>query len=237
MNAYLSAEDKKDINNGFLFGTLLAVSGAVGALITALMYRIAGFRGFFPPVSDVLRPGADLPQLVWFFVAFLVLGFALLCLAIYVKSSLLCAAVEASADSSDTPVVLCRLKTNRGLLKYILLSLITFDIYALVVMSGISSDINVIATRYDKKRTMPFLLILFLFSWLTLGIAPLVWSHRLCSRIGSELARRNIPYTLNAKTFWLWEVLGSLIVVGPFIFMYKLLKSMNLLCLDYNKNR
>ena len=48
------------------------------------------------------------------------------------------------------PVV--QLKTNRGLVKYILLSLITFGIYGLVVMSAVSTDINTIATRYDGKR-------------------------------------------------------------------------------------
>ena len=44
-----------------------------------------------------------------------------------------------------------QLDTHRGLLKFILLSAITFGIYALVVMSKISTDINVIASRYDGK--------------------------------------------------------------------------------------
>ena len=35
-----------------------------------------------------------------------------------------------------------QLKTNRGLLKLILLSIITFGIYGLVVMSAVSTDIN-----------------------------------------------------------------------------------------------
>ena len=52
----------------------------------------------------------------------------------------------------QTPVA--QLKTNRGLLKYILLSLITFGIYGIVAMSGVSSDINIAASRYDGKKTM-----------------------------------------------------------------------------------
>ena len=45
-----------------------------------------------------------------------------------------------------------QLKTNRGLLKYILLSFITFGIYGIVVMSSISNDINIVASRYDGKK-------------------------------------------------------------------------------------
>lgn len=52
--------------------------------------------------------------------------------------------------------------------------------------------------------------------------------------MGSELLRRNLPYQFDAGTFWLWNVLGSLIVVGPFVYTHKLLTAMNMLCTDYN---
>lgn len=129
-----------------------------------------------------------------------------------------------------------QLKTNKGLVKYILLSLITFGIYPLVIMSSISSDINLIASRYDGKKTMHYCLLFFVFSWLTFGIAPIVWMHRLSNRIGNELSRRGIDYKFGAGTFWGWGVLGSFIVVGPFIYYHKLFKSMNLLCENYNIN-
>ena len=129
-----------------------------------------------------------------------------------------------------------KLNTNRSLLKYILLSLITFGIYGLVVMSGVSSDINTIASRYDGKKTMHYCLIFFLFSWMTLGIVPLVWYHRISSRIGTELNRRGIEYSFGAGSFWGWSILGVFIIVGPFIYTHKLLHAMNLLCEDYNVN-
>lgn len=128
-----------------------------------------------------------------------------------------------------------QLKTNRGLLKFILLSLITFGIYGLVVMSSVSNDINVIASRYDGKKTMHYCLLTFVFSWLTLGIGVIVWYHRISARIGNELARRGINYSFGAGTYWGWYVLGSLIVVGPFIYTYKLFESMNLLSENYNR--
>ena len=129
-----------------------------------------------------------------------------------------------------------RLKTNRSLLKYMLLSIITLGIYPLVVMSAISSDINTIASRYDGKRTMHYCLVVFVFSWLTLGIVPLVWNHKLCNRIGTELSRRGISYSFGAGTFWGWGIFGVFILVGPFIFNHKLLRSMNLLSEHFNNN-
>ena len=129
-----------------------------------------------------------------------------------------------------------QLKTNRGLLKLLLLSMITFGIYPLVVMSAISTDINTIATRYDGKQTMHFCLVAFIFSWLTFGIVPIVWCHRLCTRIGDELIRREIYYPFSAATYWGWGVLGSFILIGPFVYIHKLLRAMNLLSAHYNIN-
>ena len=127
--------------------------------------------------------------------------------------------------------------TNRGLVKYILLSIITFGIYPLVVMSHISEEINIEATPRDGKHTMHYLLIFFIFSWLTLYIAPFVWYHRISNRIGAELTARNCNYSFGAEDFWLWNILGSLIIIGPFVYAYRLLKSMNLINADYLRNR
>ena len=71
-------------------------------------------------------------------------------------------------------------------------------------------------------------------AWVTLGIGWLVWYHRVSGRIGEEQAARGLPVTVTASTFWLWGILGSLIAVGPFIYIYKLLHAMNDLSADYN---
>lgn len=125
-----------------------------------------------------------------------------------------------------------QLRTNRGLAKMIFLGLITFYIYDIVVITRIGKEINLLAK--DGKHTMHFCLIAFIFSWLTLGIVPLVWYHRLCNRMGDELHRRGIAYDFNAGTFWGWDIFGSLILVGPFIFIHKFCKASNLLNADYN---
>ncbi len=127
-----------------------------------------------------------------------------------------------------------KLKTNKGLIKTILLGLITFGIYPLVVMSAVSSEINIVASRYDGKKTMHYCLLLFIVAPLTLGIASIVWIHRISNRIGAEVRRRGIQYNFSAADFWLWNVLGSLIVIGPFVYMHKLFKATNLMNEHYN---
>ncbi len=74
----------------------------------------------------------------------------------------------------------------------------------------------------------------FLLGPITLYIFGLVWFNNLSSRIGNELKRRGLNYDFGASDFWLWNVLGSLILVGPFIYIHKLSKAMNLLAQDYN---
>lgn len=134
--------------------------------------------------------------------------------------------------ASPQPAV--QLKTNRGWLKTILLDLITCGIYGIVLFSGISNDLNIIASRYDGRKTMHFCLLFFLVAPITLTVGAFVWFHRLSQRIGRELSRRGLPYRFGAGTFWGWNILGSVIVIGPVIYLHKLCKAMNLLCDDYN---
>ena len=128
-----------------------------------------------------------------------------------------------------------QLNAKRSLLKFILLGIVTLGIYPIVFYSGISNDINVIASRYDGRRTMHYCLLLFLVGPITLGIAYLVWHHKLSARIGRELARRGIDDRFGAATYWLWSVLGVLILVRPFVYIHKLAKASNELAADFNE--
>ncbi len=126
------------------------------------------------------------------------------------------------------------LRTNRGWFKLVLLNIVTFGVYGIVFYSKLVNDVNRIATPRDGKKTMHYCLMLFVFTPLTLGIVNIVWSHRLCRRIGVELRRRGIGYDFGPRTFWGWNLLGAFLFVGPFIFQHRLCKAMNLLCADYN---
>ena len=118
-------------------------------------------------------------------------------------------------------------------MKTVLLTIITFGIYGMVMYHGVVYDINVIAGRYDGKKTMNYAW-LFLFGPLTLGIATLIWFHRISNRIGDELHRRGSDHEFGARTFWLWAVL--VVLVGQFVYMYKFCVAMNRLVERYNIN-
>lgn len=149
-------------------------------------------------------------------------------------------AYEAPAMAADgilpdrtmgAPVI--QLPTRRSLAKMIFLSLITLGIYGVVIWCRISGEMNIVASRHDGKRTVHYMAMNTLTA-LTLGIYYYVWSHGLCRRLGDELQRRNLDYRIGPKHFWLWNVLGSLILVGPFIYIHKVMKAMNTVNRDFN---
>lgn len=130
---------------------------------------------------------------------------------------------------------LFNLKADRSLVKILLLSIVTLAIYGLVCFGNIADEVNTVCSKHDGKKSMNYWLLIFIVSPITCGIASLVWMHNICNRIGNELTRRGIDYSFGAKDFWLWCVLGMLILVGPIIFLSKFIKSVNLMNADYNQ--
>ena len=126
------------------------------------------------------------------------------------------------------------LRTERSFAAYVISNFLTLGLYGIVQVSHISREINLIASEHDGKHTMHFCWIFFIFQWLTAGIATLVWYHRISNRIGDELRRRGVYSDFGADTFWLWYILGSLIYIGPFVYIYKRTHAMNQLNKLYN---
>ena len=126
-----------------------------------------------------------------------------------------------------------RLPINKNIYKTIGLSVLTLGIYSVYVMASVSRNINKAAP--DKKRTMNYCLVCFLLVPVTLGIATLVWKYRLTKKLDKELTDRNIDYIFTKGDFWLWNILGVIVLVGPIVFTHKILKATNLINKDYNK--
>lgn len=125
------------------------------------------------------------------------------------------------------------LKTDRSALKFILLTIVTLGIYGIIFYISLSFDIDKIASRHDSKKT-PNYLFAYILAFFTVSIILCIWHCHVAERIGDELNRRDINYDFGTSTFWGWGFFGSFIIVGPFIYAFKLCKAMNLLCENYN---
>ena len=64
---------------------------------------------------------------------------------------------------------------------------------------------------------------------------------QLAARLGdeeSEALRKTLGFSdFGADTFWLWFILGSLIYIGPYVYIYKRIVAMNQLNDLYNKEK
>lgn len=149
-----------------------------------------------------------------------------------------------------------QLYTQRSLVKWILLGIITLGIYNIVIMTGATDSLNTVASRYDGKKTMHYCLLYFLIAPITLGIGSLVWYHKMSNRVGDELARRGYERSVSASTYWLFCALPMFLApwfsiaaffIAPFgiasvaclalelVYYYKYLDAINKLCADYNR--
>lgn len=138
-----------------------------------------------------------------------------------------------AAQSTGRPAI--QFADDRKLWKMIVFGILTFGIYIIVTWCKMITELNVVACRYDGKRTAPYFAMMFLTGY-TFGIYGFVWNHKLCERMSAELSRRGYDYKFGASTYWLWGVLGCLILVGPFIYLNKVLTVMNTLNADFNEN-
>lgn len=140
-----------------------------------------------------------------------------------------------SYDNEEKTYTPPKLKTNRSMWKFMLLSILTLGIYSIIFFIPFSYDLDKVDPRRNRAKTMNYAFA-YILSLFTFSIVTLIWHHHIADRINEALERRNIPYEFGTGTFWAWYFFGSFILIGPFVYMHKLCKAMNLLCAHYNEN-
>lgn len=124
------------------------------------------------------------------------------------------------------------MKTNRSLIVFILLSAITFGIYALYFWSVYARDMNAVC-QGDGRHTRG-ILARIIFSMLTFGIYELFWMYNVGERISANAHKRGIHCNVTGGGILLWYILGSFIFIGPLVAMHKMIHGLNDLCAAYN---
>lgn len=127
-----------------------------------------------------------------------------------------------------------RLTDDRGLLAYILLSIITCGIYSYYFLYKMAHDVN-IACEGDGEETAG-LVAFILLSFVTCGIYAWIWYYKLGNRLAANASRYGMTFQENGTTVLMWLLFGSLLCgIGPFIAMNILIKNSNRICNAYNR--
>lgn len=126
------------------------------------------------------------------------------------------------------------LKTDRNLLVYILLTIITCGIYSYYFIYSVAQDVNT-ACEGDGETTGG-LVAFILLSFITCGIYSWYWQYKLGNRLASNAPRFGLAFQENGTTVLMWNLFGVLLCgVGPFIAMHIIIKNTNAICLAYNQ--
>ena len=140
----------------------------------------------------------------------------------------------ASAYSATTGYGPGRLKTDRSLLLYIILSIVTCGIYSLYFVYALARDVNTVCEG-DGQRTSG-LAVYIVLSILTCGIYALYWNYSVGNRLAANAPRYGMAFQENGTTVLLWELVGLLLCgLGPYFALYIIIKNTNSLCLAYNQ--
>lgn len=127
------------------------------------------------------------------------------------------------------------MQTNRSLIKYILLTILTLGIYSLFFWHKYVQDVNTLCSN-DGKNTNGILLKI-LFSILTLGIYGLVWQCGMQNRLRDQAGRLETGPLKSGGSVVLWKTLGLLLIgIGPFVGLYIQISSMNTVAYAYQSH-
>ncbi len=137
-------------------------------------------------------------------------------------------------NAYSAPYGFMPLRTDRSLLVFILLTIVTCGIYSWVFIYQLIQDVN-IACDGDGEETMNFWLF-FLLSLVTCGIFAYVWYYQLGNRLQNNCARYGQPNTEGGTAVLLWMLLGVLLCgIGVFIGWNIIINNTNTVCRGYNR--
>lgn len=144
-------------------------------------------------------------------------------------------APEGPAYTGYTAPDMGPVKTDRSLLMYILLSIVTCGIYSWYFIYSLARDVNIMC-REDGQKTGG-LLAFILLSIVTCGIYALYWEYCLGNRLAANAPRFGLNFQENGTTVLLWYLVGAFLCgIGPYVAMHILIKNSNALGVAYNRS-
>lgn len=129
-----------------------------------------------------------------------------------------------------------RISTNRSLITYIVLSIVTCNIYSYYFLYTLARDVNIMCEG-DGEETSG-LVVFIVLSFVTCGFYALYWYYKLANRLASNAPRYGLNFQENGTTVLMWYIIGLFVCgVGPYVAMYFLIKNTNALAAAYNQSK
>lgn len=126
-----------------------------------------------------------------------------------------------------------RLKTDRSLVMFILLTIVTCGIYSYYYIYKLAHDVN-IACEGDGEKTAGLIEFLLL-SFITCGIYSYIWYYKLGERLQKNAPRYGLTFSEGGTAILVWIIFGSFLCgIGPFVALHIINKNTNCICEAYN---
>lgn len=137
-----------------------------------------------------------------------------------------------TAPSGPTPAG--ALQTDRDLVAYILLTIITCGIYGMWYIHRMAQDTNVICQDDDEQT--PGLAVYILLSLVTCGIYSYYWMYKLANRLQQNAPRYGVSIQEAGSDVLLWLILGIFTCgICSFFAVSILIQNLNSLSDAYNR--
>ena len=125
------------------------------------------------------------------------------------------------------------IKTDRSLLTYVVLTILTCGIYGYWFVYSVARDLNVMCA--DDGEHTGGLAAYIILSIVTCGIYNLWWLYKIGNRLQRNAPRYGLQFQENGTSVLMWYIFGSLLCfIGSFIALNIVIKNTNRLASAYN---
>lgn len=131
------------------------------------------------------------------------------------------------------PMGYAPIKTDRGVIGWLLLSIVTCGIYSYYFLYCLARDINVMCQ--DDGDSTPGLAAFILLSFVTCGFYALYWYYKIGNRLQANAPRYGLMFQENGTTVLMWQIVGALLCgLGLIFAMNIIIKNTNAMATAYN---
>ena len=127
-----------------------------------------------------------------------------------------------------------RIQTDRSIVMYILLTIVTCGIYGYYFIYKLAEDVNEMC-KEDGQKTGG-LVAFILLSFVTCGLYAYYWYYQLGNRLQMNAPKYGITVMESGTTILLWCLVGLLVCgIGPLVAMHFIIRNTNTMAAAYNR--